>query len=284
MAGNAWLQSFRTLPPTPHTALDLARLKSGRCFSRNRNRLSPGTVSNQPFAAPSPGAYDVGPQIPERANCSRPCFRFGSACWVSSRLTQTTTSSPWADTPSLQRRLFALIQRELGCTAPLAILYDSSTPRMLARVLSQGGKPEDWQSLVAINRPIHPTIGPATGRRFFLCTAPKATSCSIVPWLPISAPISPSSAYNPPVSMAVPHRRPLRKCCPPLYRRDPPGTTRMVPTCWEATAWAARWPSKWRSQLIAIRREGGPGRAHRDLQYPRHSLAASVAPAVDQSL
>ncbi|MGA7058000.1 MAG: thioesterase domain-containing protein, partial [Terriglobales bacterium] len=53
-------------------------------------------------------------------------------------------------------QLFSLIQRELGCTAPLATLYDSSTPRTLARVLSQGGKPEAWQSLVAINRP-HPS-------------------------------------------------------------------------------------------------------------------------------
>ena len=50
-------------------------------------------------------------------------------------------------------QLFDLIQRELGCTAPLAILYDASTPRMLATVLSRGTKKEDWQSLVAINRP-----------------------------------------------------------------------------------------------------------------------------------
>jgi amino acid adenylation domain-containing protein len=50
-------------------------------------------------------------------------------------------------------QLFALIQRELGCTAPLAILYDASTPRTLARVLSRGSKEEDWKSLVAINRP-----------------------------------------------------------------------------------------------------------------------------------
>jgi thioesterase domain-containing protein/acyl carrier protein len=49
-------------------------------------------------------------------------------------------------------QLFDLIQRELGCTAPLAILYDASTPRTLARVLSRGSKTEDWQSLVAINR------------------------------------------------------------------------------------------------------------------------------------
>jgi amino acid adenylation domain-containing protein len=48
--------------------------------------------------------------------------------------------------------LFVLIQRELGCVAPLAILYDASTPRLLARVLSRGSKQEDWQSLVAINR------------------------------------------------------------------------------------------------------------------------------------
>jgi thioesterase domain-containing protein len=49
-------------------------------------------------------------------------------------------------------QLFAMIQRELGCSAPLATLYDASTPRMLARVLSRGSKAEDWRSLVAINR------------------------------------------------------------------------------------------------------------------------------------
>ncbi|MFZ0799167.1 MAG: amino acid adenylation domain-containing protein [Terriglobales bacterium] len=49
-------------------------------------------------------------------------------------------------------QLFALIESDLGCTAPLATLYDSPTPRMLASVLSRGSKIEDWQSLVAINR------------------------------------------------------------------------------------------------------------------------------------
>ncbi|MFZ1916797.1 MAG: amino acid adenylation domain-containing protein [Terriglobales bacterium] len=48
--------------------------------------------------------------------------------------------------------LFALMQRELGRVAPLAILYDASTPRMLARVLSGGNQAEDWKSLVPINR------------------------------------------------------------------------------------------------------------------------------------
>jgi thioesterase domain-containing protein len=56
-------------------------------------------------------------------------------------------------------QLFTLIQRELGCTAPLAILYDASTPRTLARVLSRGSKEEDWKSLVAINRSGDPRYG-----------------------------------------------------------------------------------------------------------------------------
>ncbi|MGA2966913.1 MAG: condensation domain-containing protein [Terriglobales bacterium] len=50
-------------------------------------------------------------------------------------------------------QLFAMIERELGCAAPLAVLYDASTPRMLAHRLCQGGKTEDWKSLVAIQRP-----------------------------------------------------------------------------------------------------------------------------------
>jgi amino acid adenylation domain-containing protein len=49
-------------------------------------------------------------------------------------------------------QLFTLIQRELGFSAPLAILYDAATPRLLAKALSKGSKPEDWQSIVAINR------------------------------------------------------------------------------------------------------------------------------------
>ncbi len=49
-------------------------------------------------------------------------------------------------------RLFALIQSELGISAPLATLYDASTPRLLARTLCRGSRPEDWRSLVAINR------------------------------------------------------------------------------------------------------------------------------------
>ncbi|MGB9490332.1 MAG: amino acid adenylation domain-containing protein [Terriglobales bacterium] len=48
--------------------------------------------------------------------------------------------------------LFAQIQRQLGRTAPLGILYDASTPRMLARVLNHGSNVADWRSLVAINR------------------------------------------------------------------------------------------------------------------------------------
>lgn len=49
-------------------------------------------------------------------------------------------------------QLFSLIQHKLGYAAPLATLYDASTPRLLARVLSRGTRAEDWKSLVAINR------------------------------------------------------------------------------------------------------------------------------------
>jgi thioesterase domain-containing protein/acyl carrier protein len=52
----------------------------------------------------------------------------------------------------LAAQLFALIERELGCSVPLAALYDAATPRALASVLSLGTKVQDWQSLVAINR------------------------------------------------------------------------------------------------------------------------------------
>jgi hypothetical protein len=36
--------------------------------------------------------------------------------------------------------LFALIQRELGYAAPLATLYDASTPRLVARILRPDNK------------------------------------------------------------------------------------------------------------------------------------------------
>ena len=49
-------------------------------------------------------------------------------------------------------QLFALMQRELGFAAPLAILYDASTPRLLAKKLLRGTRVEDWKALVAINR------------------------------------------------------------------------------------------------------------------------------------
>ena len=48
--------------------------------------------------------------------------------------------------------LFALIERELARVAPLSILYDASTPRMLARLLCAGNQAENWKSLVPINR------------------------------------------------------------------------------------------------------------------------------------
>ena len=49
-------------------------------------------------------------------------------------------------------QLFALIHRELGYSAPLAVLYDASTPRQLAKVLGRGTSEEDWKALVPINR------------------------------------------------------------------------------------------------------------------------------------
>jgi amino acid adenylation domain-containing protein len=48
-------------------------------------------------------------------------------------------------------QLFALIQHELGYTAPLSILYNASTPRLLAQSLCHGNSAGSWQSLVAIN-------------------------------------------------------------------------------------------------------------------------------------
>ncbi|MGB2605379.1 MAG: condensation domain-containing protein [Candidatus Sulfotelmatobacter sp.] len=49
-------------------------------------------------------------------------------------------------------QLFALIERELGCVAPLASLYEAPTPRMLAGVLSRPRKGHDRQSQAAKNR------------------------------------------------------------------------------------------------------------------------------------
>jgi thioesterase domain-containing protein/malonyl CoA-acyl carrier protein transacylase len=48
--------------------------------------------------------------------------------------------------------LFALIQKEHGYAPSLGVLYDSSTPRKLARILGGGNRTEHWDTLVAINR------------------------------------------------------------------------------------------------------------------------------------
>ncbi len=47
-------------------------------------------------------------------------------------------------------RLFALIERELHITAPLAALYEAPTPRALARVMAGGIDRNRWQALVPI--------------------------------------------------------------------------------------------------------------------------------------
>jgi thioesterase domain-containing protein/acyl carrier protein len=49
-------------------------------------------------------------------------------------------------------QLFLLIEQELGLRAPLAALYESPTPRTLARTLAQTKGQEAWRSLVPINR------------------------------------------------------------------------------------------------------------------------------------
>jgi len=49
-------------------------------------------------------------------------------------------------------QLFAMIQRELGYSAPLSTLYDATTPRTLAGMLWRGMSEHDWKPLVAINR------------------------------------------------------------------------------------------------------------------------------------
>jgi amino acid adenylation domain-containing protein len=49
-------------------------------------------------------------------------------------------------------QLFGLIERELGYSAPLAVLYDAATPRLLGRTLYRGAAAEAWDTLVPINR------------------------------------------------------------------------------------------------------------------------------------
>lgn len=47
-------------------------------------------------------------------------------------------------------QLFGLIERELGYSAPLAVLYKASTPRLLAKTLLGGAGAEAWDALVPI--------------------------------------------------------------------------------------------------------------------------------------
>lgn len=49
-------------------------------------------------------------------------------------------------------QLFGIIEHELGYSAPLAVLYDSATPKQLARTLFRGTGAKAWEALVPINR------------------------------------------------------------------------------------------------------------------------------------
>ena len=49
-------------------------------------------------------------------------------------------------------QLFGLIEHELGYSVPLAVLYEASTPRQLAKRLFRGTGAEVWNALVPINR------------------------------------------------------------------------------------------------------------------------------------
>ncbi len=49
-------------------------------------------------------------------------------------------------------QLFNLIRQQMGYAPSLAVLYDASSPRQLAGILSRGRSAEHWKSLVVINR------------------------------------------------------------------------------------------------------------------------------------
>ena len=49
-------------------------------------------------------------------------------------------------------QLFALIERDLSLPAPLSALYDAPTPRTLVAALTRSNAPQDWETLVPINR------------------------------------------------------------------------------------------------------------------------------------
>jgi amino acid adenylation domain-containing protein len=169
----AWLTTFgsilRDLAADPsREVLDLARLKRGDAsaateivYTHASNReAADRSLTAVPTSAPElPRQFSDSPASSTRfATMAEPALlRALLPLWQ--RVLDIRKIGPDDDFFALgghsiaAAQLFAVIQSELGCTAPLATLYDACTPRMLASVLIRGSKKEDWQSLVAINRP-----------------------------------------------------------------------------------------------------------------------------------
>ncbi|MGP0020269.1 MAG: amino acid adenylation domain-containing protein [Candidatus Sulfotelmatobacter sp.] len=153
---------FQELASNPSgDVLDLARLKRanaslapGRSYSEAESRQT-----GPKLLADSPSAPELPPQFsdsPSGTTTESTLLRAMLPLWQ--RVLDVRNVGPDDDFFALgghsiaAARLSALIEHELGKIAPLATLYEASTPRRLAGVLSRGNRPEDQQSLVTIGR------------------------------------------------------------------------------------------------------------------------------------
>jgi len=155
---------FQDLASNPsRDVLDIARLKRADNFPAPRSFGSQalGQQANPKFlAAVSTAAPERQSQFPDSpgSGTTTDCALVQALLPLWQRVLDVREVGPDDDFFALgghsvaAARLSALIEHELGRIVPLATLYEVSTPRMLAGVLSRSNRAEDGQSLVTIGR------------------------------------------------------------------------------------------------------------------------------------
>ncbi len=163
-----WLATLETIfqemiAEPSREVLDLAKLKSADAFSatgidsaqtstQQSGRDLSATLTS--FSPTSP--LDSSESLSSSSLVEQPLLRSLISLWQ--RVLKIREVQPDDDFFGLgghsvaAAQLFALIESELQCVAPLATLYEAPTPRMLAAVLSGVGKGCDGQSRPTINR------------------------------------------------------------------------------------------------------------------------------------
>ena len=165
-----WLASldcvFEDVVSNPsREVLDLARLNRADVAPSPESfygRASSRQVGSRLHAADSPSAPELLPQLlgSARGDTTTESSLLQALLPLWQRVLDVREVRPDDDFFALgghsiaAAQLSMLIEHELSRITPLAILYEASTPRRLAAVLSKGSRPEDRQSLVTIGRSV----------------------------------------------------------------------------------------------------------------------------------